>query len=127
MANKVNRAPIVWVIEQAAFDYSPAYVYGKDIRPIVADRLTPSAPDSTWHAKTISQMRRAFADYIPDLDFVIPTGSPVRMMLAAMVMKERGDVHNILGWDAKTARYMLYTLDLRDPTRMNRFAQSDKG
>lgn len=107
-----QRSPIVWVVEQGAFDYSPARVFGQEIRPIVADRLAPNA-DANWHAKTIQQMRKAFSEYIPGVDFVIPTGRPVRMMLAAMVMRERGARHKLLGWDDKTQRYFLYELDLR--------------
>lgn len=107
-----NRSPIVWVVEQGEFDYSPARVFGSDIRVITADKLTPNA-DASWHAKVIQQMRKDFAGYIPGIDFVIPTGRPVRMMLAAMVMRERGDRHKLLGWDDRTQRYFLYELDLR--------------
>lgn len=110
--NDEQRSPIVWVVEQGEFDYSPARVFGPEIRPIVADKLTPNA-DANWHAKTIQQMRRAFSDYVPGLDFVIPTGRPVRMMLAAMIMRERGVRHKLLGWDDRTQRYFLYELDLR--------------
>lgn len=109
---RTDRAPIAWVLEQGEYDYSPARVYATQIQRVLADRLTPNA-DADWHQRTIQQMRRAFADYIPGVDYVIPTGQPVRMMLAAMVMKERGDLHNLLGWDPKQGRYMLYTLDLR--------------
>lgn len=113
MSNERDRSPIAWVLEQGEYDYSPAKAFAQDIRLVVADRLTPNAPDAHWHKRSIQQMRRAFADYVPGVDFVIPTGQPVRMMLAAMIMKERGDVHNMLGWDPKTARYLLYRLDLR--------------
>lgn len=109
-----SRAPIVWVVEQGPFDYAPARVFGDEIRPIVADKLTPNA-DSQWHATTIQQLRKAFSDYIPGVDFVIPTGRPVRMMLAAMIMRERGNYHKLLGWDDKQQRYFLYELDLRQP------------
>ena len=110
-----RRSPIVWVVEQGEFDYSPARVFGGEIRVITADKLTPNA-DASWHAKVIQQMRRDFSGYIPGVDFVIPTGRPVRMMLAAMVMRERGDRHKLLGWDDRTQRYFLYELDLRQPT-----------
>lgn len=107
-----NRSPIVWVVEQGEFDYSPARVFGGEIRVITADKLTPNA-DPSWHAKVIQQMRRDFSGYVPGVDYVIPTGRPVRMMLAAMVMRERGDRHKLLGWDDRTQRYFLYELDLR--------------
>lgn len=113
MADDYSRQPIVWVLEQGPFDYSPALVFGSEIRLLSADRLTPNAPGPQWHAKTIQQIRKAFADYIPGLDFVVPTGRPVHMMLAAMVLHEIGQRHKLLGWDDKTQRYFLYELDLR--------------
>jgi hypothetical protein len=109
-----HRSPIVWVVEQGAFDYSPARVFGQEIRVLSADKLAPNA-DTQWHAKTIQQVRKALMDYIPGVDFVIPTGRPVRMMLVAMVMMERGSHHKLLGWDDKTQRYFLYDLNLRQP------------
>ncbi len=113
--DEANRSPIVWVVEQGEFDYSPALVFGREIKLITADKMTPNA-DASWHAKVIQQMRKGFSEYIPGLDFVIPTGRPVRMMLAAMVMRERGDRHKLLGWDDRTQRYFLYELDLRQPS-----------
>ena len=108
-----KRVPIIWVVEQGAFDYSPARVFGGEIRPLVIDPLTPNAASANWHNKAIQQMRRALADYIPGIDFVIPTGRPVRMMLAALIMRERGEVHKFLGWDDRQQRYFSYEFDLR--------------
>lgn len=105
----------MWVVEQGAFDYSPARVFGDEIRVITADKMTPNA-DASWHAKVIQQMRRELSSYIPGCDFIIPTGRPVRMMLVAMILRERGERHNLLGWDDKTHRYFLYELDLRGST-----------
>lgn len=107
-----SRLPTVWVIEQGSFDYSPARVFGAEIRILHAEALTPNAPAANWHSKVIHQMRQDLADYIPGLDYVIPTGRPVRMVLAAMILREKGPRHNILGWDDRTQRYFLYELDL---------------
>lgn len=111
MFDRQKRSPIIWVVEQGEFDYSPARVFGDEIRVLTAEKMTPNA-DASWHAKIIQQMRKDFAGYIPGMDFVIPTGKPVRMMLAAMIMRERGDRHKLLGWDDRTQRYFLYELDL---------------
>lgn len=104
---------VVWVVEQGEFDYSPALVFGDEIRVLTADRLTPNA-DASWHVKVIQQMRKELSGYIPGIDLVIPTGKPVRMMLVAMILRERGDRHKLLGWDDRTQRYFLYELDLRN-------------
>src|SRR5687767_2367378 len=111
MVEDYKREPIVFVLEQGPFDYSPARVFSRDIRPLSIDKMTPNAEPS-WHAKVIQQMRSQLADYIPGVDFVIPTGRPVQMMLAAMVMHEHGTHHKLLGWDDRTQRYFLYELQL---------------
>jgi hypothetical protein len=112
MVSDDNRSPIVWVVEQGEFDYSPARVFGDEIRVITADKLTPNA-EASWHMKVIHQMRRDLVDYIPGVDFIIPTGRPVRMMLVAMILREKGDRHKLLGWDDRTQRYFLYELHLK--------------
>ncbi len=109
--DETNRSPIVWVVEQGEFDYSPALVFGSEIRALTAEKLTPNA-DASWHAKAIQQMRKELASYIPGIDFIIPTGRPVRMMLVAMILREKGERHKLLGWDDRTQRYFLYELDL---------------
>lgn len=115
-----KRSPIVWVVEQGAFDYSPARVFGDEIRVLTADKMTPNA-DASWHARVIQQMRRELSSYIPGIDFIIPTGRPVRMMLVAMILREKGERHKLLGWDDKTQRYFLYELDLN--YQANRYTQ----
>lgn len=112
MFDRQKRSPIIWVVEQGEFDYSPARVFGDEIRVLTAEKMTPNA-DASWHAKVIQQMRKDFSGYIPGIDFVIPTGKPVRMMLAAMVLREMGKHHKLLGWDDRTQRYFLYDIDLK--------------
>lgn len=114
-----HRLPIIWVVEQGGFDYSPALVFGNELRVIMADRLTPNA-EASWHAKTIQQIRRELSLYIPGVDLIIPTGKPVRMMLVAMILREKGERHKLLGWDDKTQRYFLYELDLRSAVTCNK-------
>lgn len=105
------RGPVAWVIEPGAFDYSPAKVFVEGIRQLTAPQLSPNA-DMAWHEAAIQGMRAALSDYRPGHDFVIPTGRPVRMMLAAMVMREISERHKLLGWDDKQQRYMVYDLFL---------------
>ena len=99
--------PRVYVVEQQPYDYSPAQVYGD---PVFMDvqRLAPDSPGAglAWNTKILQQIRRELADYIPCIDFLVPTGSPVKLMAVGAVLKERGPHHNILGWDAKTQRYL---------------------
>lgn len=105
------RPPVVWVLEQSAFDYSPALVFAEKIQLVHAARLTPNA-DCAWNQQVLHQLRYSLSDYRPGHDFVIPTGNPVRMVLASMVLRECGTQHQILGWDARVGHYHLYTLEL---------------
>lgn len=110
----VQRGPIIFVTEQAPHDYSPALPFGEEIRAIRAPALTPNAPEEAWNFGSIHDIRRALADYMPGFDLVIPTGHPVRMMLVGMLLAQRGDRHQILGWDARAQRYLKYVLNIKD-------------
>lgn len=103
--------PVVFVVEQGYFDYTPARVFAPEIRFLSAPRLSPNG-DPAWQQRVIVQISKELKDYTPGVDFVIPTGQPARMMLVAMIMREKGTFHNILGWDDRSQRYMLYALDL---------------
>lgn len=105
------RDPVVWLLEQSSFDYSPARVFAEKVIPIHAARLTPNV-GSDWNERVLQQLRAELRDYRAGHDFIIPTGNPVRMVLAAMVLREHGDTHQLLGWDARVGHYHLYTLDL---------------
>lgn len=106
-------APIVYVIEQQPFDYTPAMTFG-EVKFMEPRKLAPVAPSDpgTWNKAVMAQMRKELADYVPGYDFIIPTGAPNRMMLAGMVLAEKGKSHKILGWDARTQRYLEYRICL---------------
>lgn len=105
--------PTVYVIEQQAYDYTSAEVFGQlhfiEAKPLAPQ--SPGAPD-TWNRNVVHQIRNALQDYVPGLDFVIPTGSPSRMLLAGMLLTEKGKRHKILKWDGRTQRYLQYDVTL---------------
>jgi hypothetical protein len=106
--------PTVYICEQQAFDYSPATVYGPNLRFIEAKQLAPQSPGApdTWNKNVIHQIRKEMQDYIPGFDYVIPTGSPSRMLVVGMVMAEKGQKHRILKWDGRAQRYLQYDVTL---------------
>lgn len=105
--------PRVFVIEQQPFDYTPATVYGT-LHFMEASRLAPHAPNAPghWNKSVINQMQAELNHYEPGVDYIIPTGSPVRMMLAGMMLAKKGNRHKFLGWDNRSRRYLEYIVEL---------------
>jgi hypothetical protein len=111
--SKQPTEPTVYICEQMAFDYTPATVYGS-LKFIEAKPLAPQSPGApdTWNKGVIHQLRKELSGYIPGYDYVIPTGSPSRMLTVGMVLTEKGPSHRILKWDGRAQRYLLYDVAL---------------
>lgn len=105
--------PTVYVVEQQAYDYTSAEVFG-ELRFIEAKPLAPQSPGApdTWNRGVVHQIRKELAEYMAGYDFVVPTGSPSRMILAGMLLAEKGKKHKILKWDGRTQRYLQYDVTL---------------
>lgn len=114
MQDEAKSRPRVYVVEQQPFDYSPAKVYGD---PLFMDvqRLAPHIDEAgfDWNAKILQQIRRELSDYVPEHDYLIPTGAPAKLVAVGAVLKEKGPNHYVLGWDAKTQRYLHYVVVLQ--------------
>lgn len=105
--------PTVYVIEQQAYDYTAAEAFG-DLRFIEAKPLAPQSPGApdTWNKGVVHQIRKELIEYLPGFDYVVPTGSPSRMLLTGLLLAERGKKHRILKWDGRTQRYLQYDVTL---------------
>lgn len=114
MQDEAKAVPRVYIVEQQPFDYSPSKVYGE---PVLMDvqRLAPNLDSAgdRWNTQILQQFRTGFSEYVPELDFVILTGSPIKIMLAGAILKEKGPRHNILSWDARSQRYLHYVVLLQ--------------
>lgn len=105
--------PVVYICEQQAYDYTAATVFGK-LQFMEAQQLAPTSPGSpdTYNKRVVHQLRKELANYIAGFDFIIPTGSPNRMLTVGMILTEKGSHHRILKWDARAQRYLLYDVHL---------------
>ena len=104
-----ERKPKVFICEAKPFDYSPAQVYG-ELHLMKGPQFTPNAPTAAWNDDAVLAIRKQLLDYIPDVDYLIPTGSPARIAVVAMLLSERGPVHRILQWDKRSSRYVEYKI-----------------
>lgn len=111
---ELKSRPRVFVIHQQPLDFTPAAVFG-DVQFMNSVRLAPAPPPGAVdvHNKgVLAAIRKDLAGYIPGLDYIVPTGSPIKIILVGMVLKEKGPSHKVLGWDAKSQRYMEYILEV---------------
>lgn len=113
MQDEAKARPRVYIVEQQPFNYSPADAFG-DILFMDVQRLAPETPGAGtgWNSKILSQIRRELANYVPTIDFVVPTGSPAKLLAVGAALKEKGSIHNVLGWDGRTQRYIHYVMVL---------------
>ena len=98
----------VWVIQEGRNDYSMAEEYG-EVNFITDDDFSPMKT-SAQNDRVKSDMRKFRSDYIPGIDFIIPTGNPIVSAIAVMSLsKDRN--HNFLKWDGRRACYIPFTLN----------------
>jgi hypothetical protein len=106
----VARKPRVWVLDQNAFDYSPAEAYG-EIVSLRSAAFSSGAGDD-WNREIIHSIRKQLIDYVPMEDYLIPTGKPLKMCAISLILRDFGDKHLFLAWDAMHYRYVKYEVDV---------------
>lgn len=113
MNAQMKTTPKVFIIEQQPFDYTPATTFGELVF-IESEPLAPHAPNAPdrWNKTVIHGIRRELANYVPNYDYVVPTGAPSRMLVVGMVLAEKGKTHKMLGWDRRQRRYLEYIINL---------------
>jgi hypothetical protein len=110
---EIGHKPRVYIIEQQAFDYSPATVFGipffMNFQPLAP--AGGGAPES-WNQISMHQARKELAEYVPGMDYIVPTGKPAKMLAVGMLLAEKGKRHRVLGWDARTQRYLEFIINV---------------
>lgn len=111
--NVAVERPTVYIIEQQPFDYNPAAKFGV-LFFMSPTKFAPTAPgdNNLYNDRIIRTLRRDLSDYLPGRDYIIPTGSPAKMLVAGMVLGSIGTCHLLLGWDARAQNYVQYRINL---------------
>lgn len=85
--------PIVWILKEQvrrgltgseAMDYTPAMRWG-EIK-FVTDFDVPLHPGGTVMGKWAHQVRQFVEQFDPAIDFIVPTGQPVAMVLIGYIL-----------------------------------------
>ena len=111
------QSPIVFVVEQQAHDYSSAIEYGT-LQFMETRRLASTAPNvpETWNDRVTKFLRQQLMAYVPERDYIIPTGSPMKLMLVGLLLAEKGPRHRLLGWDSRNNKYLEYHISIERST-----------
>jgi hypothetical protein len=87
-------------------DLRPAEKYGT-LNPVFDHDMEPS---------TVGDMRKAsdrMDDFNPDVDYVLPNGSPLATLATGMILGDKGiDVVQTLVWDKIHMKYVLGVIEL---------------
>lgn len=108
-----KQQPRVFVTQEVRanhIDYSPARQFGEVIFCTIMD-FTPFE-GSMQNNVLIDEMRKALHDFDPKNDFIITTGSPVVMLAAGMILRERAHSVRVLRWDNRLKEYQQVTVNL---------------
>lgn len=103
---------IAWITQEIhTFNYTPAEKHG-DVRFITNKDYSPSR--SSLHNPSLTQdIRRVLENFDPENDYIVPTGSPIVLMVVAAVLAEKGlKVFRILKWDNRDFMYVPMTIDI---------------
>jgi hypothetical protein len=113
MSQETAEQPIVYIVGQQPFDYTPASAFGT-LYFMGAKKLAPQAPNDSgdWNKATLAAIRNDLKEYRPGVDYVIPTGQPSMLLLVGMILAHIGGPHRVLGWDARCQRYLVYNVSL---------------
>lgn len=102
----VERPPMVYIVSQQPFDYTPAAQWGVlfFMKPL---KLAPSiaGDGGRYNQSKISSVRKELQEYRPGVDYLVPTGSPAGLMVVGMILAHLGQMHRMLQWDAQNQKY----------------------
>lgn len=105
----MSESPKVYVTqERPDIQYEYAEEFGDVVFVSLAD--IPTISSSLRARKLISEMRRIMKDYRPEIDYILPSGSPLNMVWVAMVAGQRGNTHKVLKWDRRLKKYSVVLL-----------------
>lgn len=102
--------PRVYVTQEIPVNYAEAEKYGAVT--FLSSRELNQMSDSLWNRDVFSYMSRAFKDYRPGVDYLVPSGSPVNIGLGFYLAFQKGAVVRVLHWQNRERRYHAYDIDI---------------
>lgn len=92
-------------------NYVPAEKFGEVV--FLTRREVSPIKNSLTNTAIVDELRRKLADFLPDIDFLAPSGSPIVTGIAFMLLRERGWKHfNALRWSNRDGAYQVIPVNL---------------
>ena len=110
-----KRNPIVWVLQENNYDFTPAEKFG-DVKFITSANLRHIA-HSSQNQQIESDMERFLVEYDNEIDYLVMTGDPVMIYKLAYTLGKLDQVvgeapssrtHRLLKWDNRRAEYIAF-------------------
>jgi hypothetical protein len=97
--------------EMTQFDYAPAEAFG-EVQFLAVRDWSPIA-GSIHNEELLAGVRRRLADYNPEHDYIVTTGSPVVIAVVFMVLAQRPHRQvRILKWSNRDRVYAPITIEV---------------
>jgi len=110
MTMNSNRPRVFVTQEQSHINYEQAESFGDVV--FVSESDIPTVSSSLRCANAIQRMTTIMDTYIPNVDFILPSGSPINIAAVMMLAGRSGDTHNILKWENRSCSYTRVALSL---------------
>lgn len=101
--------PKVFVSQDNEFDYSIAEEYGEVV--FLSNREISAHSASSTNMNTIHHIESVIAgDYVPGIDYLLPSGGVLSIAHMFRAAFRKGDEHLILKWDRRSGKYFRYKM-----------------
>ena len=101
-----EQTPVVWVIQEGKNDYSSAENFGTV--EFITDSDITAFKVSNLNKQSDFDIRKFLSKYIPDVDYIIPSGNP--MLVAKVIMSLPAGSHTLLKWDGRKGLYIPHNI-----------------
>lgn len=89
--------------------YAPAEKYGQVVF-LTSKEYQPEPIPARVNHKIFHEIERGLADYVPGVDYILLSGSPVTTFLAGKIVSDHTGPHKILKWNNRTNEYEVCTV-----------------
>ncbi|TXG97768.1 MAG: hypothetical protein E6R08_06515 [Nevskiaceae bacterium] len=110
MTQKTPRVFVTQEVRTGRIDYSPARAWGQIKFCTIMD-FSPEE-ESQLNEVLVQDLRRVLADYDPQVDWVVMSGSPLVIAAIFMIIRERTASARVLRWSNRDHVYQEVTINL---------------
>lgn len=105
---KSARRPLVFVTQEGPFNYQPAEDFG-ELTFLSVKEITPNK-GSPRNEAIVGDIQNQMQHYIPGVDYILLSGSPIAMAYTLREAFRKGPTHNLLKWDGQAGTYFEYRI-----------------